>query len=557
MTRRLWSTAAVIAALALGLGACTGAGTTTKGSAPPDASHAEVNPHPVSDLRDGGDLRLPLGQMPQQWNVMETDGPLAATSAVLAATNPTVFTFDPQGKEKLATDYVESAEVVSTDPQVLHYRINDKARWSTGEAFSWKDFQTQWKVTNGSDPAYQIAGSGGYRNIASVERGDSDLDVIVTFAKPYGEWHTLFNPLYPSSAIDTPAKFNTGWVNNLVATAGPFTLSNADVDKTAQTVTLHRNDAWWGEKPKLDTITFRVLQGNADVDAYLNNELDIVSTGTSQIYPRVKDADNTEFRVSESPQFSHLTFGSRGVLSDQATRVALERAVDRAALLKTLYSGLPIAVEPLNNHLYLQTDPAYEDHGDIVPFDTEQAKKDLDAAGWVQDGDVRKRDGKTLEPELVIPAQTPTSQQIAEILQAQLAQVGAKVKITAVPSSSFFDEYVTPGAYDLTIFSWVGTGFTLDNANIYEDGKGNDTQNSGHVTVPGAQELFDKAEATLDDAERTKIVNEADRKIWEAGHSMPFAQSPRILAVRPKLANYGAFASNGAPDWPTVGWLKD
>lgn len=555
--RTRWGTTVLIAALALALNACTPSAAPPTGSAPPNANHAEVNPHPVGDVRDGGDLRIPLTALPQQWNFLETDGPLDATASVLKATSPWLFRFDAEGQETLATDYLDLAEVTSTDPMVVHYRINQRARWSTGEPLSWKDFAAEWTAARGADPAYQIAGTNGFRNISSVNRGDSDRDVVVTFAKPYSEWHTLFSPLYPASAIDTPEKFNSGWINNVVATAGPFTLDNADVDQTAQTITLRRNKDWWGAKAKLDTLTFRVMEGKADVDAYLNNELDVVSASTTQVYPRVKDAPDTEFRVSASPQFSHITFGARGVLADTATRVAVARAIDRTAIVKTLYTGLPIEITPLGNRMYLQSDPAYEDHGEEIAFDVERAQRELDAAGWTLNGQVRTKKGAALELELVIPAQTPTSQQIAELLQAQLSAIGAKVKISAVPTATFFSEHVIPGAFDLTIFSWVGTGYTLDQANIYEDGKGDDTQNFGHVSIPGGQELFERAEATLDEAKRATIVNEADRKIWKAGHSLPVAQSPRIVAVRPKLANYGAFASNGTADWSTVGWLKD
>ena len=47
----------------------------------------------------------------------------------------------------------------------------------------WQDFYWQWKALNGSDKEFQIAASNGYAEIAKVERGRDDREVIVTVRK--------------------------------------------------------------------------------------------------------------------------------------------------------------------------------------------------------------------------------------------------------------------------------------------------------------------------------------------------------------------------------------
>lgn len=553
---RILGSLATLAALTLVVSGCAAA--TTDGgdkSNAVDQTKAQVNPHPVADLKDGGDLRLALSQVPTQWNYYHADGSLLDAASIHDPSLPRVFVFDVDGKSALNTDYVTKAEVTSTDPQTVTYTINPKAVWSDGSAITWKDFEAVWKGNSGENPEFQSGDTTGYRDIKTVAAGADDHEVVVTFDQTFGDWQKLFIYLYPASTIDTPEKFNTGWLNTMPLSAGPFLADTASVNKTAQTVTLARNDKWWGAAPKLDTITFRALDSTADVDAYLNNELDVVAAGNTERYGRVKDAPNTDFRVSSSPAFSHITFGSGGVLSDTATRVALSQAIDRSAIVKAMYSGIPYTVDTLDNHLILNTEEGYQANADVVKFDVEAAKKGFEAAGWKLEGDVLVRDGKKLEPRLVIPSGVPVSQQIAEIIQQTLAQVGVAVKIDAVSSDAFFQDNVTPGNFDMTIFSWSGTGYVSDAVSIYQSG--DNTQNFGKISTPEITDLLNQANAELDATARTALLNKADTLIWAEGHSLTIAQSPRLVAIRPGLANIGAASGNGKVDWTTVGWLKD
>ena len=51
--------------------------------------------------------------------------------------------------------------------------------------------------------------------------------------------------------------FNEGWKERPLTTAGPFKLGA--IDLTAKTMTLVRNEKWWGDRAKLDRIVFRAI----------------------------------------------------------------------------------------------------------------------------------------------------------------------------------------------------------------------------------------------------------------------------------------------------------
>ena len=66
----------------------------------------------------------------------------------------------------------------------------------------------------------------------------------MTYGSPFVDWQGLFSPLYPVSTTKDPATFNEGWKDKALTSAGPFKM--AAIDGTGQSITLARNDKWWG-----------------------------------------------------------------------------------------------------------------------------------------------------------------------------------------------------------------------------------------------------------------------------------------------------------------------
>ncbi|MCL9664860.1 ABC transporter family substrate-binding protein [Curtobacterium albidum] len=533
-----------------GSGGSGGSGDSGKEALP---SSAQINEKPVSDLQQGGTLRLPISQWISQWNYFELDGTLQDAADVEAATMPQTFVIDSDGKPQLDKDTLESAEVTSEDPLTITYTVNPKAMWNDGTPITWKDFEALWKANNGTDPSYQIGDSTGWKDIESVTQGSDERQAIVKYSTPFSDWKSLFSPLYPASVIGTPDGFNNGYKDKVPVSAGPYKVSK--LDETAGTVTLVPDEKWWGDKPKLDQVIFRSLDGNADVDAYLNKELDSVSVGTSDRYARVKDAKDTKIYASQSASYTHVDFSSQGTLKDEKLRLALQHAINRESLASVIGGTLPYKLPVLNNHVFLATDNGYKDNSSPNgTFDVEKAKKLLDDDGWKTDGAYRKKDGKTLAISITIPSGATSSQKIAEVIQAQLKDVGVKLSIKSVSSDDFFPQYVTPGNYDMTLFLWGGTGYHASGASIFISG---DTgQNYGRVGNEKIDKLVNQAIAETDTTKANALWNQVDENVWAIGHSLPIVQSPRVIAQNPKLANYGARAGAMVYDWTKVGFTK-
>ncbi|AWK11229.1 hypothetical protein DDQ41_22510 [Streptomyces spongiicola] len=251
------------------LAGCTsGAGRSDAVAVPSDIGHTGRD-----RVEKGGTLRWAVDSVPTTLNAFQADAD-SATSRVAGAVLPTLFTLDRRGRPQLNPDYLESAELVDREPkQVVLYKLNQEAVWTDGREIGAPDFVAQWRALSGRDTAYWTARNAGYERIEKIERGKSDLEVRVTFARPYADWRSLFSPLYPKETMGTPASFNDGARSELPVTAGPFALQK--VDGEGGTVTLVRNPRWWGDPAKLDSIVLRAVPRDRRAAALATGDVDL------------------------------------------------------------------------------------------------------------------------------------------------------------------------------------------------------------------------------------------------------------------------------------------
>jgi peptide/nickel transport system substrate-binding protein len=544
---------AVVAAAALLLTACGGGGRggQLQGAQEQVRGIQDINPQEPATLRDGGDLRLPVDALPDNWNYNQVDGTNDQVQMMLWPLIPRAFNDGADGNPALATDYVSSAEVTSTAPQTVTYEINPDATWASGRPITWEDFDAQWKALNGTNTAYEVSSTTGYDLIASVARGESDKQVVVTFSSTFAEWQSLFSPLYPKETNVDPAVFNDGWLTTPQDSAGPFRIES--VDTTAQTVTMVRNPGWWGETPKLDRVIFRVVERAALADELANNGIDWYTIGSSvDLYQRARTTPGIVVRQALEKQYTHITFnGAPGsLMEDPAVRRAIAKGIDTRAIGQRLVGQIVPNVAPQGSHIFPVGSTGYTDNSGILGFDPAVARAELDRLGWVQQGDVRVKDGRELNLRYVSTAANPISDQISRTVQEQLAQIGVKVTIEPVPSAQFFDDYVLRGNFDLTGFQWINTSTPFSSSkSLYDDPAGESDQNFGSVYDPEITRLFDQGLAELDPAKRAQIGDQIDKRIWEEVHHLPLYPSTGAYAAKDNLANWGA---KGLGDWDYV-----
>src|SRR5262245_62076882 len=491
--------------LVLGL-ICTGCSGNNEGGPAADdkvqqkADQNQMNPQPRDKIQQGGRLVWPISGVPSNFNYNQLDGTNADGAWIIMAVMPQTMEADAAGKLTFRPDYLTGEPKVETTPkQVITYELNPKAIWYDGTPITAADYIAQWKVLNGTNNAFHISSSNGYNQIESVAQGTSKFEVVVTFKNLYADWRPLFSPLYPASTNSDPNTFNTGWKDRFLTSGGPFKFQGYDA--TAKTITLVANEKWWGNKPKLDAIVYRSIDSDAEPTALANNEIDLMNVGPrSDYYNKAKVVPGVDIRVAGGPNFRHLTINAQSpMLQDVKVRQALAMGIDRAAIAKAQLGPLPVIPMPLGNHLFMANQAGYQDNSGVVAYNPDKAKQMLDESGWKVQGDKRVKDGKTLTIRLVIPAGIATPRSEGALIQNMLGQINVQVNIDSVPTDDFFDKYITPGNFDFTLFSWLGTPFPISSSqSIYVKPVGDKVQqNYARIGSDRIDQLFREATQEL------------------------------------------------------------
>jgi peptide/nickel transport system substrate-binding protein len=561
-SRRGAGLVALAAATALVLSACGGGGGgggaagDVTGGTPPQAGN-DINPVAYDQVRDGGDFFWAINSIPPQYNYNQLDGTERDNKNIIDSMMPEIMKADAKSVYQIDPNYLESAEVTSTDPQVVTYKLNPKAIWYDGRPIDWTDFEAQWKALNGSNPAYVVSGTTGYDVISSVTQGATPQEVVVTYSSKYADWRSNFLPLYPRETNSDPKVFNEGWINGPLTSAGPFKLEN--VDTTAKRVTVVRNEKWWGPPAKLDRIVYVSLAQAAQADAFANGSLSALDIGPSvATFQRAQQVADVDIRTASGPNYRHITFnGAPGaLLEDPKLRLAIMKGIDRNVITQSQVGPIVPSAKPLGNHLIVEGQEGYEDHSGVVAFDPEKAKSELDALGWTLQGDVRAKDGKQLAIRDIIPTGTPVSEAEARIVQQQLGAIGVKVNIEAVPLDNFFEQFVNVGNFDITHFAWLGTASPISSTSgIYRLVEGTVAQNFGRIGDQKINDLLVQANAELDPVKQRALINQIDQELWNVGHSLLTYQRPDAFAVKNNVVNFGAkgFADY---DYTMIGFTK-
>ncbi|MFF4162043.1 ABC transporter substrate-binding protein [Streptomyces sp. NPDC001741] len=429
------------------------AGCTSDSEGPtPVAVPQDIAPAARDRVAEGSTLTWAIDAVPATLNAFQADAD-GATARITGALLPSLFPMDAKGEPKRNPDYLESAKVIEQEPkQVVLYKLNQQAVWSDGREIGAPDFVAQWRALSGKDSAFWTARNAGYERIEKIERGKDDLQVRVTFSKPYADWRSLFSPLYPKEVTGSPGTFNDGARTTLKNTAGPFRLRG--VDKKKGTVVLDRNPRWWGNEAKLESLVFRAVKAGDRAAALTDGTVDVadIEPATANrialaareragnagapahgpgagITPAAalrswalahgsdEEAAETaraarkknqeavavyaaeqkalrgfDVRKSLEPAYTQLALnGESGPLSDDRVRRAIARTLDRQELADSVLKPLGLSAEPPGSHLALAGQPAYKDSsGALGEQDTKEARALLADAGWTPGGAVRR-----------------------------------------------------------------------------------------------------------------------------------------------------------------------
>ncbi|HEX8781299.1 MAG TPA: ABC transporter substrate-binding protein, partial [Nocardioides sp.] len=301
-----------------------------------------------------------------------------------------------------------------------------------------------------------------------------------------------------------------------------------EYDEANGSITLERNDDYWGEQAKVSEIVFRVIPDEStrrqeleagSIDGYdLPNPVD---------WNALEEAGNSvEIRDPFNILYLGLNPEANPQLKDLKVRQALYHALNREQLVKTqLPEGAEVATQ-------FMPDAVGGYNPDIQPYeyDPEKAKQLLKEAG---------AEGMTLNfvyPTDVTRPYMPDPQKIYEALRSDLEAVGVKVKVSTASWNGGYLDQVTAGKYDAYLLGWTGDYDSPYNfiGTFFGNVKENDF---GTEVMPWGKKLADDLKAAdqiVDEADREEAFAKVNQQIMEEYlPGLPISHSPPALVVGP------------------------
>ena len=465
---------ALLALISLGLGACSSAAPTAPqatapaptavAAKPTTAAVAQATNAPTAAAQPTAAAAAASAGQPQ------TGG----TATIPIAADPTLNPWHPNafvesifvnrvlfdsltkpGKDLNPAPDLASSWEAASDGLSWTFKLRGDVKWSDGQAFTADDVLFTFNDIV-LKKELGATGAGNFTAVKNVEAVDPTT-VRFNLSRPFSALpaYLAYNAgILPKHAFDGQSdpwgltSFNKGQP----ISTGPFKVESYT---SGQSVTLTRNDAYFGGKPYLDKIVFKVVpDANTQVAQALSGELSVMIMDNKAAVDRVKNASQVRVQPRDLVQYYWLALNQTDArFQDVRVRQAFEYAIDRQAIITTVEKGYgQIANSPIVPALKAYYDGS---HGSLYGFDPSKAKQLLADAGWTPGSDgILQKDGQPFQFTMDV-GQRGVLEPTNELIQQNLKAVGIAVDLNSMEWNAYIQKVVVNRDYTATVNWWV------------------------------------------------------------------------------------------------------
>ncbi|WP_376766640.1 ABC transporter substrate-binding protein [Rhizobium leguminosarum] len=290
-------------------------------------------------------------------------------------------------------------------------------------------------------------------------------------------------------------------------------------------VILKKNPNFWeADRVKLDGVEW--ISVPDDNTRILNVQAGQLDAALFVPFSRVAELKkNPELVVTQdtSTREDHLLINQEhGPLAMKEVRVALDMAIDKQAIVDTVTFGLgEIANSYIPNGALYHDDKALQ-----RPYDPEKAKQMLADAG-----------AAALALNFVVDAGNEVDEQIAVLLQQQLAKAGVTANLQKVDASQSWDMLVA-GDYDLSVMYWTNDVIDPDQKTTFVLGHDSNMNYMTRYHNERVKKLVADARLEMDPAKREAMYMQIQKMAKADVHWIDLYYSPFINVTRKNIENF-------------------
>jgi peptide/nickel transport system substrate-binding protein len=475
------------------------------------------------------------------------DGMNAAVSSDFTATQHQQFvnlmTLIDYDADLNPRPYLAESWEVNDDNTEITFHIRRDVRWHDGEPTTARDVAfTYLRVTN---PATAFPNAAFWDHYVKGPEGVEVIDdyTVKIRLEPHSEfldpWRTV--AILPEHLLgDVPPEelkrhpFGTQCpVGN-----GPFVFASHSPQERWVFEANPAFPAELGGRPFLDRYIYRIIPEQTTIlTELLTENLDVY------IAPRPDQAQ----RIIDDPRVDLLNFTSRNYvfvgwnarrpqLADARVRRAITLGTNREEIVQAILQGYGTVANSGVPPFHWAYDRGMSR---ALAYDPVAASRLLDEAGWIdRDGDgVRENeDGLPLSFSIKYNTGNQQRQDVAEIMQAQLAEIGLQVQPQVVEWATLLQQINTPDLrdFDGVVMAWV-TEFKLDDMDLFHSARIDQPYAWSGTRNPKIDRLLEELSRTVDRAEAKPIWTEYQQALIEEQPYTYFYFPDRLDGVNKRL----------------------
>ena len=479
---------------------------------------ASLSQAAAADPVKGGTLKLAFSADPAGFDPAR--GPSGMSHVVIEQVYSTLMSLDPE-----AAPYPDLAERFEVAADGLQYTffLRKGVKFHNGDDLTAEDVKYTFDRLRAPNSGYSYGSQ-----VETIKEVIVDNPTQVTFrlSKPTGPF--LVYMAFPGSSIVPKKLVESGHdLNANPVGSGPFKFVSY---QPRSMITFAKNaDFYEPGKPYLDGLEFHLI---ADVTALTNAVVSGTVDFSNEIPPKdwatVKATPGLTGQSLEGSRYYWLLpNNTKEHLDNPKIRQAIAHALDRQAIVAGTFFG---QATPILGGVIPKWNWAFANLNAFTPRSNVAKAKQLLTEAGVPNG---------FETSMTMVSSFPAMVSMAPIIQANLAAVGIKAKISTMEVPRFWDEVWGPSKFDITTMYWVSPLADPDDfvSNNYKCGMAINVQKS---CSPDMDAILDEAKSGATQEARKASYKKQQELSLEQMPIVPLVNAWILTAHTDKLQNYKA-----------------
>ena len=407
-------------------------------------------------------------------------------------------------------DYILAESMTpSEDGLTLTMKLKEGLKWSDGEPLTADDIVYTYEEINKLTKNLYI----GDQPITPEKKDDTTiLFHLPSVSASAMEMLSDEISIIPKHIFEGKENADISLLDDKVVGCGPYTFEEY---KTGEYLKFKANPNYVKGKPYIDTLIYRIIE-KADTAtlAMQGGEADALVISPDQV-AQYKDNDAFTLTNYSEGRVPYIRLNvNTDAMKDKNYREGVLYALNRDEIMKAAY-----------------TDSDYYKLGySFLPYDNKYYTDDVEK--WDQDvnkaKELTKSGAKSLKLGYI--ASSTVLEREALAIQAELKEVGINVELEGITDVAYSKMYREKGNkdYDIILGGYVMGSDPDTFASLFSTKK----DNGLNYNSPEIDKLFEEGNATLDDAKRVEIYNQAQKLVSEEAIFYPLGTNLRTLVTK-------------------------